>query len=212
MKTYPGFTLIEMAITIAILSFVLGGLLIPLTTQISQQRINLTQQRLEEIKEALLGFAILYKRLPCPASDVQLGRENSTLCEKEGYLPWAVLGVGRYDGWGRPFRYRPEDEFVADIKANQNSGLEVIDHAKNPCDAANNCHYVAKKAGSNADSRVVAIIFSYGNNGVPDSGNDDLNKTYIQDLKYRENGFDDVLTWLSVNILTTRLVAVGKWP
>jgi prepilin-type N-terminal cleavage/methylation domain-containing protein len=211
MKTSQGFTLIEMAIALAILSFVLGGLLIPLTTQISQQRTNLTQQRLEEIKEALLGFAILYKRLPCPASDNQLGKEDSTLCEKEGYLPWAVLGVGRYDGWGRPFRYRAEDEFVADIRANQNSGLEVIDHAKTPCDAVNKCYYVAKNV-SGAGSRVAAIIFSYGNNGVPDSGNNDLNKTYVQDLKYRENGFDDVLTWLSVNILTTRLVAIGKWP
>ncbi len=53
-----GFTLVEMAIVLVIVGLLLGGLLMPLSAQVEQRRIGETQKALDEIKEALVGFAI----------------------------------------------------------------------------------------------------------------------------------------------------------
>ncbi len=203
-KISPGFSLIEMAVVLLIIGLLMGGLLPPLSASLTYQKIKLTQQRLEEIKEALLGFAIIHERLPCPASDrngIALDM-SETDCNKEGYLPWADLGVGRYDAWGNPFRYRVEDEYITTttiVVPIPSSGLMV---KKNLQD---------NDLTNKSDSRVVAIIFSYGQNGQPEDDNQNGNKLYIQD-GYIENQFDDVLTWLSINTLMNRLVIAGKWP
>ena len=48
-----GFTLIEMAVAVFIITLLLGSILVPLTTQVEQRQISDTQKALEEIKEAL---------------------------------------------------------------------------------------------------------------------------------------------------------------
>ncbi len=206
MKNFQGFSLIEMAIVLIIIGFFLGGLLTPLSAQRDRQQIKRTLKTLEEVKEALLGFAVIHKRLPCSDRNGN-GKEskNITDCESngEGYLPWKDLGVGRYDGWGKPFRYRTEADFneIPNIsKSILMSGLRV----KNRQD--NNFTIVS------SDSRVAAIIFSQGKNGVPDDDNANLlMKTFVYD-GYVENEFDDILTWLPRNTLMSRLITAKRWP
>lgn len=129
-----GLTLIELAVVLTIIGLVMGSLLIPLTTQIDVTNIQRTDVTLEQIKEALVNYATLYSRLPCPASDGNTGREDPTLCQKEcnggtneiglckqgtpseeGFLPWANLGVGQYDAWGNLLKYRVDINYVAGI-------------------------------------------------------------------------------------------------
>jgi prepilin-type N-terminal cleavage/methylation domain-containing protein len=205
MKTSTGFSLIEMAVVLLIIGLLIGGFLSPLSSSLTHQKIKLTQQSLEEIKEALLGFAIIYQRLPCPASNengiaLNVGDTN---CNKEGYLPWADLGVGRYDAWGKTFRYRVEEEYT-------NTTTVVLPISTNTLRVKNRQNnYLTNKSG---DSRVVAIIFSYGQNGEAEEDNQNTSsKLYMQD-GYIENQFDDVLTWLSRNTLINRLLISGKWP
>lgn len=62
-----GFTLTEIAVAVAILALLLGGLLIPLSTQVELARVRETQRQLEAIREALIGYAVANGRLPCPA-------------------------------------------------------------------------------------------------------------------------------------------------
>jgi prepilin-type N-terminal cleavage/methylation domain-containing protein len=120
MNKIAGFSLIEMAMGLVIIGLLIGSLLVPGVEQSTQQKIKLTQQILEEIKTALLGFAEVNNRLPCPAIDSTGKEANFTdatkqQCDKyddaDGYLPWAILGVGKYDAWGRPFRYRVDGWF-----------------------------------------------------------------------------------------------------
>jgi prepilin-type N-terminal cleavage/methylation domain-containing protein len=201
-KISPGFSLIEMAVVLLIIGLLMGGLLPPLSASLTYQKIKLTQQRLEEIKEALLGFAIINERLPCPAPDINgIALDvGETDCNKEGYLPWADLGVGRYDAWGKAFRYRVEKEYTnTTIVPIPSSELRVKTRQD---------HYLTNKS---EDSRVVAIIFSYGQNGQAEEDNKTVSNLYIQE-GYLENSFDDVLTWLSKNTLMNRLVIAGKWP
>ncbi|MEN8220097.1 MAG: prepilin-type N-terminal cleavage/methylation domain-containing protein [Pseudomonadota bacterium] len=202
-----GFSLIEMAVVLFIVSLLIGHLLTPISAQIDQRRYKQTQKTLEEIKEALLGFISIHGRLPYPASNQETGIQDSSLHKKEGYLAWADLGIARVDAWGNPFRYRAEDEYTKeplDYKkifgiAGSGSGLRVTDKQD---------RYLTRSSG---DSRVAAIIFSYGKNGVPDDDNGNRDKIFVYDV-YVENDFDDILTWLSRNTLVNRLYATGRLP
>ena len=60
-----GFTLVELALVIGIIGFLLGALLVPLATQVQQRNRRETEKHLESIKEAMYAFAIVEGRLPC---------------------------------------------------------------------------------------------------------------------------------------------------
>lgn len=62
-----GFTLAELAVVLAIVGLLLGGLLMPLTAQYDLRRRQETEKSLADIREALIGFAAINGRLPCPA-------------------------------------------------------------------------------------------------------------------------------------------------
>jgi prepilin-type N-terminal cleavage/methylation domain-containing protein len=66
-----GFTLIEIAIVMSIIALLLGGMMIPLGTRYTEQRNADTQAKLNKAVEAIIGFAILNRRLPCP--DIAMG-------------------------------------------------------------------------------------------------------------------------------------------
>jgi prepilin-type N-terminal cleavage/methylation domain-containing protein len=68
---HHGFTLIEIAIVMSIIALLLGGMMIPLGTRYTEQRNAETQATLNKAVEAIIGFAILNRRLPCP--DIAMG-------------------------------------------------------------------------------------------------------------------------------------------
>jgi type II secretory pathway pseudopilin PulG len=115
-----------MAVVLAIIGLLLAGLLLPLGAQIDQQNMNETQRRLESAREALTGFAIAHRRLPCPASSTSLGVEvigtafapGGGACSLPwtGYIPAVTLGLVPMnssmlyvDAWGNPIRYAVTD-------------------------------------------------------------------------------------------------------
>ncbi|MDK9724895.1 MAG: type II secretion system GspH family protein [Sterolibacteriaceae bacterium MAG5] len=65
--TSRGFTLTELAVVMAIVALLLGGLLVPLTAQMDLRNRQETERALAAIREALIGFAAIHGRLPCPA-------------------------------------------------------------------------------------------------------------------------------------------------
>jgi prepilin-type N-terminal cleavage/methylation domain-containing protein len=112
-----GFTLIELAVVIAIVALMLGALLVPLATQIQGQNIKETRDTLEGIKEALMGYAMTQGRLPCPDTDATPDGLENDPCgvwpqSVEGFLPYNDLGVPATDAWGRLFRYAVVSEFT----------------------------------------------------------------------------------------------------
>lgn len=58
MTPQRGFTLIELAIVLVIMTILIGGLAVPLSAQIQARRIAETNKTLEEAKEAIIGYAI----------------------------------------------------------------------------------------------------------------------------------------------------------
>ena len=74
--TQNGFTLLEMAIVLMIVGLLLGGMLVPLTAQMDQRNFTETRKSLDDIQQALIGYAIINGRLPCPASSTSNGVES----------------------------------------------------------------------------------------------------------------------------------------
>ena len=62
-----GFTLVELAVVMAIVGLLLGGLMFTLSAQTEQRNFEETRRRLDQARELLLAFAVSNGRLPCPA-------------------------------------------------------------------------------------------------------------------------------------------------
>ncbi|MBL0124664.1 MAG: prepilin-type N-terminal cleavage/methylation domain-containing protein [Betaproteobacteria bacterium] len=111
-----GFTLIEIAVVLVILTILLATLAIPITTQLNQKRAAETQKMLDLAQQALIGYAAANGRIPCPATDgVTVGAVNSFGDERfaspadaaagkceywTGYLPAVTLGLSPVDSQG----------------------------------------------------------------------------------------------------------------
>jgi prepilin-type N-terminal cleavage/methylation domain-containing protein len=225
MKFPRGFSLIEMAFVLVIVTLLLGGLLVPFSTQVEQRRIAETQKGMEEIKEALIGFAVANGRLPCPDTTGD-GQEDAcpiaSTTSTGGNLPWVTLGTANADAWGRPFQYRVNGAFTTTFSLSTtgtaNSGASGIlrvcsDYTCTSLEASN----------------VPAVIYSSGKNGAiqPPASADELeNTTLPTNVKFDRTfvsrimtdagapvgEFDDLVTWLSPNVLFNRMVAAGKLP
>ncbi len=115
-KRFTGFTLVEMAIVLVILGFVLSALLLPLQAQREQMFQAQTDATLQNAKRALLGFAQSRGRLPCPAIPASNGMEQplggGACTQGVGFLPAATLGIQptdaqgfALDGWNNRIRY-----------------------------------------------------------------------------------------------------------
>lgn len=59
--------MIEMAVAIVVIAILLGGILVPLQTQVETRKYDETQRILDQAREALLGYAAAYGYFPCPA-------------------------------------------------------------------------------------------------------------------------------------------------
>ena len=64
MKNQRGFTLIELAIVLVIVTILVGGLAMPLSAQIQARRIAETNKTLEEAREAIIGYAMSHTVSP----------------------------------------------------------------------------------------------------------------------------------------------------
>ena len=111
-----GFSLLELAIVLLIVGLLLGGLIMPLGSRMDQQRIETSRQQLEQIREALTGYALANDALPCPATPASSGQASATAtgCTRQhGFVPAATLGLPGsrnedqllLDAWGNPLRY-----------------------------------------------------------------------------------------------------------
>jgi prepilin-type N-terminal cleavage/methylation domain-containing protein len=61
-----GFTLIELAVALTIVALVIGGLAVPMSKRLAEQQYLDTQANIDKAIEAIVGYAILNRRLPCP--------------------------------------------------------------------------------------------------------------------------------------------------
>lgn len=233
-----GFTLVELAIVLLIVALLLGGLLPTISSQVDQRHVTETTKQLDEIKDALIGFAVINGRLPCPAAPNATGVEspaNTGLCTNpyDGFLPASTLGLSgtdsagyATDAWGNRIRYAVTTWSTNSFtKPNGISGAGISTLAPDlqVCSTATGISATACAASAAlTPNGVPAVIFSTGKNGgagaagIDETANIDGNQTFVSHLpapSAATNGeFDDIVTWIPTSVLVNRMVAAGKLP
>ena len=243
-----GFTLIEMAVALFIITLVLGSILVPLNTQVEQRKTTDTQRILAHAMEALAGFAAVNGRLPCPASSTSNGIEDPVgggNCNHpfDGFFPAATLGIGPVDaqgylvdGWASTqnrVRYAVTNTNPAcsPYPYTSSGGLRtcwsnVMAGGATPtlsvCSTATGIAGGNCAAGTTLTSNAAAIIYSLGKNaatggvGADEVENLNNNRAFVWHTSAADsapNGeYDDIMVWMSPNILYSRLISAGQLP
>lgn len=225
-----GFTLIELAAVVLVVTLLIGSILVPLATQVQQRKVADTQRTLDEIREALIGYAMINRRLPRPANSATDGTEKSVDCADDaactGFIPWTTLGVQGTDAYGKLIRY---------------SVTPVFSHAA-PFTLSSTANRNVQTRQSTSPfaltplvSSVPAIVWSQGSErGGTSAGGDvqlddsatnvdeDVNAAatvvtaisrFPTDATAATGGeFDDIVTWVPAGLLMNRMVSAGRLP
>ena len=112
-----GFTLVEIAIVLLIVGILLGYTVALFPKQQDLKKYRAVEVEMDRVIEAIIGFAQVNGRLPCPARPDSLGDEDGgggNNCNRYGgFVPVNTLGLtGKLnqdalllDPWGNPYRY-----------------------------------------------------------------------------------------------------------
>lgn len=241
-RKYLGFSLLEMAIVLSIVSLLLAGLLPAISSQIEQQRRTETRKLLDEVRDSLIGFAMSNGRLPAPAcgtiptlpgaannAGIELIPASAALCATGAgdiaVLPWATLGVNETDAWGNRLTYRVTPLFASGVTPGTAASFQLA--------SLGDMTIKESAGGNNVATNIPVVVISHGAMACgayqPTGARvDELPAaSYCQDNDQQENAdgdaifvsktsptttFDDFVIWLSTNILVNRMVAVGKLP
>lgn len=219
-NTLRGFTLVEMAVVLVIMALLMAAFLTPLSAQRDLRDYSETKIRLEHIRDALYGYAIINGQLPCPTTtadptdNINYGHGDAVcpLTTGAGYVPWKDLGVHEVDAWGTPrnlaadpwlgyWIYRVDPAFTTTFSlATTTTGN--ID--------------IKKSDGTSqtiASERAAAVICTAGKNLVADGENatyETANPVYQNDVQSLT--FDDMCIWITRPSLFNRMVSASKLP
>ena len=191
-RTQRGFTLTEMAVVFLIASLLLATAMSTLNSQQERRDAEENTRRLNTAVDAVIGFALVNKRLPCPAVAGSTGIEapaggGACTTNFNGFLPAQSLGLQPtnssgylVDVYGNPIRYAvasaitgtgcagatPHFTSQANLKAN---GMSC---------KPNDIDVVCSLVGSGADAKcnstihvaatqtIAFVVFSTGKNGA----------------------------------------------
>lgn len=189
----------------------------------------LTRDALGQAREALLGYAILHRRLPRPALSATDGRENPRPCASDadctGFLPWITLGLVPGDGWNKLLRYSVSRDFA-------NGRLdEPVEADKTVFDRSDDgtVFYRVGSANCRADDRCApAVIYSSGKHlgvsvdgipqlsGVQDNLDEQANEAAVREFMARAatgeprsvgGSFSNVVSWVPLPLIRNRVRA-----
>lgn len=236
---HRGFSLIELTIVLVIVALLSGGLMLSLGSQRDLSLNKENQLQIQSIQEALLGFAMVNGRLPCPAdptlpSGGTAGAEaqqpcndpsciaGDMICMREhGVVPWRTLGLKETDAWGNRFTYFAGREFANPLNdAEKKAGLRSRPTLDTPGRAT-----IEDGKGNSVALQIPAVLVGHGRgsggayqtsgtriavSGGNEQENADDDLTFISRIP--SDSFDDEVAWINPSILKSRLVAVGKLP
>lgn len=249
MKNYHGFTLIELAVVLFIVSLLLVGLLGPLSVQVELDERRQAQEDMKDIVEALYGFAVANGRLPCPDTDndgienpvggvggcASIGADPNVVF---GNVPWSDLGTEQFDPWNRRYQYATTDNF-SDGTDGTGCGTATAGISFELCSNGNitlrdrpqaGCNAAAPGTGNATANNIPAVVYSQGSKSVntqplscyeqenTDNDNEMIYRDYSSHQSATPNDpasnyyFDDLVVWISPNILKNRMVLTRQLP
>jgi len=212
-----GFTLAEIAIVLVILAVLASAMLIPLSGQIDSRQRAEADATLRDIRSALIGFAILNGRLPCPSLDtnpssagygVETLNSSGSACEvssSDGFLPWRTLGITPLDPWNQFWRYRPDRRFSDPDKTPITATHAVLD------DIAIDDH--GGGALTAVGNTAVALVYSLGSNRSADGQNAsyEAGTSALYEAGEPTTAYDDMVMWFGRPLLIARMAEAGAF-
>ncbi len=236
-----GFSLLELVIVLLILGLLLAGALGPLSTKYEQRQREQTKANLELIRESLIGHALTTGRLPCPDTDGDgeenlLGTDGNRTCAvvtnfvSAGNVPWLTLGVPQFDEWREGFVYAVTSNFADDIAGaaktgvtNGSCGTATLGVSFELCSVGQLNVVSAATGGTEVVKEIPALVLSTGNHGTSSlaseqSADEQENFNNDDTFVYRDlsmqtgEEFDDLMVWISPNVLKYRMVQAGRLP
>lgn len=232
-STLRGFTLIECAIGMLVVTFMISALLPPLSAQIEQRQVSDTQATLTQIADALMGYSTANGYLPCPdltsgngandgLEDLNGGATNCATAE--GNIPWATLGIQGTDSWGNHIRYRVTTTFSdrQTLFKLSSSGNISVQCPASSCGVAttytNSAPAVLVSHGRNGRGAVNALTRSLNPaaSSADELANSDGNTSFISRTTSapgaKAGEYDDQVVWLSTAILLNKMITAQKLP
>lgn len=227
-------------------------------TASERAQVAATTLALSQAREALIGFALVNGRLPCPASATSLGQESfagggsaaNGLCSNfyDGFLPAAALGITpvdaqgyAVDAWGivpNRIRYAVYTGTIGTPVGVLNpftrtdgiktAGLASFSTAQllRVCASATGITATTCGTATVLTNTAPAVIYSVGKNAPsggtsadeaanpnPNSANND--QVFVSHettpVGATSGEFDDIVTWLTFDTLSTRMTQAGKF-
>ncbi len=214
-----GFSLIEISVVLVIVGLLLGGMMMPLATQMEKSRRNETQMLIDQAFEAIYGYALMNGRLPCPdtSGDGLENRAGVNCTLVRGSVPWATLGTANTDAWGQTFIYRVSNNY-ADSVDGTGCGTATTNVSFSLC-SSGDIQVLNARGGGTVASNVPAVIVSRGKNWTNAPSNDEAENT-DNDAIFVSKGFssaagaefDDLIGWVVPGVLSNRMVNAGRLP
>ena len=259
MKTAPctrrlirsgGFTMIELAVALAVIALLLAGMLVPLQKQVETAKLEETQRLLEQAAEALIGYAATNGYFPCPADATSNGQEaagtnhNTGACGTwNGFLPAAALGLRpvdaqgyAVDGWGTSanrVRYAISSDTVGGVtnpftRTNGFRSVPITSFGATPllqvCQSGNGPNGANCGGAVPLASNAAVVLWSVGPNAAtggtsaheaenPNPNGGSADRIFVSRTHSTSAGaeFDDVVAWIPVTTLLSRLVTAGQF-
>lgn len=235
-----GFSLVEMAVVLAVVALLLSGLLPTLSSQMELKRINEARVQMDDIRSSLLGFAVSNGRLPCPDTDSpkdgienfsttptitnnvpQTGQSTKTIscAANEGGLPFNQIGIAELDPFNSPYIYRTRLLFAEKNEVHSGVGatgtlLTTTYFGLGDSGNLKVCKTEACTTPTITDNAVAVIVSKGANWALPPSNEELENTDNDNNFVSHENSsnFDDLVVWLSPNVIFNRMVQAGKLP
>ena len=236
-RLQPGFSLVELAIVMLIISILLAGVLVPLSIQMDVRKGGETRKTMDDVRDALVGFAMANGRLPCPASATSNGVEAPSgggVCTVPlaGFVPAVTLSLTPtdaqgylLDGWNNRVRYAVTTANTSAFTTTgqmKASGMAALTPDLRVCSTSTGVSGESCAAAATLTSTAVAVIYSLGPNGptggtgADEAKNLDANRLFISHDPTpagATNGeFDDLAVWLSPSLMYNRLITAGVLP
>lgn len=180
-----GFSLIEMAVVIAIMGILMTFGIRLATSFQNKGAFSATAERQKQIKDVLTAFLAREGRLPCPADPAAMtGVADCDPTKNPGLIPFQTLGIPKssaMDGWDRYFTYVVWNDADTsqctgaapfdDVTNNENWTANIahpISPFKTFHDGTNGCLMIEEADAGGAVTnrrRAVALVISHGPNG-----------------------------------------------